>query len=341
MSPRIGSRSVVATVLMAVASPAPAVCVTDVPGFRAALAAANGSTTLTTIMVARGTYDLSPGQLNFDSNAANQGRVDIAGGYNQDCSTHINNPALTVLDGGHQSQLLALSSLGGFSVRYLTLQNGSSATSSSPGLYISSPKEIIVDYNIIRGNSNTNDRWGGIFVGSNGTEDIHVDGNLLIGNTASLNQAAGAIGTASSIHIYVTNNTVADNTIPDNPSGIGGLVIDSGPSGTTDISNNIVWHNGAYDLYLFGTVNLTNNDIGAYGGTSFPSLTGNLSVDPKFNPGAYSLAAESPLYAQGKLAPPGGLPTIDIEGHPRSFMGAVDMGAYERGDEIFNDGMDH
>jgi len=36
------------------------------------------------------------------------------------------------------------------------------------------------------------------------------------------------------------------------------------------------------------------------------------------------------------LNPASSLPTIDIEGHARTFNGTVDMGAYERGDEIFS-----
>ena len=41
------------------------------------------------------------------------------------------------------------------------------------------------------------------------------------------------------------------------------------------------------------------------------------------------------------MTPPGGLPTIDIEGHPRSYLGLVDMGAYERGDKLFDNDFDH
>jgi hypothetical protein len=334
MPARLGSRCIAAAALIAVASSAPAVCVTDVQGFRDALDLATGSNSLTEIMVARGTYDLSATQLNFLSSTVDQGRVTIAGGYNQDCSTHINDPALTILDGGHQSKVLTLNGPGGFSVRYLTLRNGSYAYST--GLDITSAKEIIVDYNIIRDNSSTTGSFAmAIFETAGSTDDVHVDGNLLVGNTTVNSFAAGGVSTGGSGKIYVTNNTVADNTVPNHPGDCGGLAINAGASGTAYASNNIFWNNTPCDLSAAGVV-LTNNDIGVIQGTIDPSSSGNLNVDPKFNPGAYSLAADSPLLGQGKLAPPGGLPTLDIEGHPRSFMGTVDIGAYERGDKIFN-----
>ena len=334
MPARIGSRCVTAAALMAVASPALAVCVTDMLGFNAALNAAIGSTTTTTIMVARGIYDASQQHLVFNSSAASQGLVDIVGGYSHDCSTRINNPALTVLDGGQQSQILYLTSTGPVTVRYLTLQNGSNPQQT--GLYISSTKAIIVNYNIIRGNTSTAGYYAGMSI--KGYADIHVDGNLLVGNIASSGYAAGSVVSVGAVNTYVTNNTVADNT--SGTTACGGLLVDSQASGTAYATNNIFWNNSHCDVAA-AVVVLTNNDFGALFGMSDPSSSGNLHVDPKFNPGVYSLAANSPLLEQGELAPPGGLPTIDIQGHPRSYMGAVDIGAYERGDKIFNDGFDH
>src|SRR5690242_6499776 len=82
------------------ATSAHAVCVTDVTGFQAALTAAEGSTTTTIIEVARGTYHLSGSALTFNSGSFSQGQLDITGGYSPDCSTVIENPALTIIDAG-------------------------------------------------------------------------------------------------------------------------------------------------------------------------------------------------------------------------------------------------
>ncbi|MDR3387707.1 MAG: choice-of-anchor Q domain-containing protein [Rudaea sp.] len=80
-----------------------------------------------------------------------------------------------------------------------------------------------------------------------------------------------------------------------------------------------------------------NNDIG----NPAPSVNGNLSVDPHFGgSGNYQLAATSPLLGMGTTTPVGGLPTINLNGNPRSYSGLVDIGAYERGDEIFGDGFE-
>jgi len=67
-----------------------------------------------------------------------------------------------------------------------------------------------------------------------------------------------------------------------------------------------------------------------------------LSVDPQFSgPGDFHLQPTSPLLGAGTLTPPGNLPTIDIEGLARSYNGFVDMGAYERGNEIFENGFNN
>jgi len=316
---------------------ASAVCVTDVASFQAALNAANGSTTAVTIKVARGTYDLSAGRLSFESYLSNQAQVSVSGGYDHDCTGQIKNPALTILDGGGHSALLRLQSPAGLSVRYLTLQNGSS-TDEGTALQVYSSATIIVDYNIIRNNSTST--YNMIVGGINfATGNIHVDGNLLVGNTASGANAAGSVYTTGSGNTYVTNNTVVGNS--GDPASCARLQIGiSGPgTGTAYASNNIFWHNTLCGVYVSGVV-LTNNDYGALGGTADPTSSGNVNVSPGFNPGAYSLAADSPLLGKAELAPPGGLPTIDIEGNPRSYDKLVDFGAYERGNFVFADGFD-
>ena len=307
------------------------VCVNDSADLQAALDAANGRSAATSIQIARGTYHLAGNQHTFDSTSATQGQLDIGGGYNADCSAQIKNAALTVIDGDNESGVMSLLSTAGISVRYLTIQNA--LKQDSAGLYVAiSGGELIVDYNIIR-NNRAFDETAGLYVVVNGTGDLHIDGNLIVGNTANTNVSAGGGENDGTGNTYVTNNTVANNVIT-GPllNGYGGLVIfASNPS----ISNNIFWGNTHLDISASSAV-LLDNDYATLNGNP-TSNTGSQDVDPQFsNSTDFHLQSTSPLLGAGSLTPPGNLPTIDIEGHPRSYNGDVDMGAYERGDEIFD-----
>ena len=193
---------------------------------------------------------------------------------------------------------------------------------------------IIIDYNIIR-NNRASDERAGLFAGTSGPGDIHMDGNLITGNSANTN-ACGAEIDGGSGNTYVTNNTIANNSIT-GPllNGYGGLVV----FGNVFVSNNISWGNTHTDIGAFSGSALVDNDYGTLTGTP-TSNTGPQSIDPQFSGATdFHLLPTSPLLGAGTLTPPGNLPTIDIEGHPRSYNGLVDMGAYERGDKIFADGL--
>ena len=324
------------------ASPwAGAVCVHDVAGFQQALDNALGSTTQTNINLVRGTYDLTGTELQFLSTSDTQGRIDVTGGYNTDCTTHINNPALTVIDGHGASSVLSLVSNGGLSVRHLTIQNG------APAGVVVAGAGVIFDYNIVRGNQGGAYTTGtGLYILINVTTaayDVQMYGNLVVGNSAGAPQpeyAAGSVTNVSGGNIYFNNNTVADNT-GTAASGCEGLATYASP-GKTYVSNSIFWHNTNCGLDTGNGAILVNNDYGELAGPVNAGSGDNLGIAPQFNgSGSYSLQGDSPLLGQGTLTPTGGLPTIDIEGNPRSYKSLVDMGAYERGNLIFGDGFDN
>jgi hypothetical protein len=316
-------------------------CVNDVAGFRAALNFALGNTSTTLIKVARGTYHLAGSPLRFQSTAGSQGQFDISGGYNADCSAQILNPALTIIDGDAGQGGIELISTGGISVRYLTIQNSRQAG----GLFVSSTQGgVIVNYNIMRNNSSPGNSGMSISVTDmSATSDIHVEGNLVVGNTGTSNgTAAGSFTNSGTGSTYITNNTIADNVFTGTSVGDGGVFIAQYAGSTTVVSNNIIWGNTGDDLELYGNPLLVDNDYGTTFGTPSTSSSGNDNVDPRFSAaGDYHLGRFSPLLAAGTIAPAGNLPTIDIEGHPRSYNNLVDMGAYERGNEIFADSFDH
>lgn len=336
---------------------ASAVCViaNNAADLQTQLTNAQGSTTTTVVQVPRGTYNLGGSQLSFNSQAAGQGQFDITGGYNSDCSTHLNNPALTIIDGQSLgSGVLGLQSTAGISVRFLTIQGAAGP----PGLDVESVNGgIIIDYNIIR--NNAADSNAGILVKITGTtaaSAIHVDGNLIAGNTAANQDGAGSVENDGTGSTYVTNNTIANN-ISQVFAGIGGLAVSGNTiAGSTNVSNNILWGNSNFDVYLNGPSLqtdpvLVDNDYQYSNCCLGPGSTGNQNLDPQFSSsGDFHLSLGSPLLAQGLCnpKPAGGLPSVDIVGNPRTYdltyvaaTCKVDMGAYERGDEIFKDGLNN
>jgi hypothetical protein len=345
-------RSIIATACCAAmgsATAATTVCVTNVADFQTALDNATGSTSTTLIQVARGDYSVGATPLVFNATTASQAQLDISGGYDSDCSAQIKNPALTILDGGGAHPVLRLISAGGISVRYLTVQNGFLPTNTgagNAGLYADSQTAgLIVNYNIIRNNVGFGDAGLEAIVGNNSTSALHVEGNLIVGNTAQNQDGAGSIVNNGSGDAYITNNTVANNISQRTDAGaVGGLYIGSG-QGSTALSNNICWNNTTADFYLAGSPVFVDNDYAAVsppGGRPAAGSTGNVDVDPQFVSGTdFHLLVSSPLLGAGTLTPPGNLPAIDIEGHPRSYNNLVDMGAYERGDIVFADSFDN
>jgi hypothetical protein len=319
------------------ANAATTVCVTDVAGLQAALSAAEGNTTTTVIEVARGTYNLSGAALTFTSSAAGQGQLDITGGYSADCSTIIENPALTIIDGDSLSGVLSLTSTAGISVRYLTIQNGLKAQNAGLDVTVSGGG-IIIDYNIFRNNRATDER-SALAASIGGSGNMHIDGNLIVDNTANSNVGGGEVDNLGTGSTYITNNTIANNTITGTLfNGYGGLFVYGSTS--PNVSNNIFWGNTNLDFDSTSNPVLVDNDYGTIGGNQ-SSNTGALNVDPQFSSSSnFHLLPSSPLLGAGTLSPAGGLPTIDVEGHPRSYNGFVDMGAYERGDVIFANNFD-
>lgn len=116
----------------------------------------------------------------------------------------------------------------------------------------------------------------------------------------------------------LVNLTVAGN------AGTGIYLV---PNATITLFNSLAFGNHP-DLVELGTAQFGNNLIG---------------VDPLFVDAAngnYRLKSNSPARDAGAATPPGGLGLFDLDGNPRTFGPAADIGAYEIGDEIFKNGFD-
>jgi hypothetical protein len=302
-----------------------------------------------TIQIVIGTHNTADnGNAEFYYNNQTTARkLDVNGGYNSDCSIITENPALTILDGGGATRVFeSESATGDVSVRYLTFQNGNvRANELGGGVLINgtgnSYGPVIFDQNIVR-NNHTTYYGGGVFISVNFSSTVQFENNLIANNSADGGNGAGEIIDNGS-GANVINNTLAANIVTNMPaSQIGGLFFVTGSTASPPpdtMTNNIFWGNSGYDLGT--TAVLVRNDFSSNQETMDPTSSGNLTIDPRFSSSTdFHLPLTSPLLGQGLLTPTGGLPSIDIEGHPRSYNGLVDMGAYERGDEIFVDGFE-
>ena len=324
-------------------------CVHNPTELQAALDAATGSTDTTYVEIARGTYTTTTPFTFYGVNST-QGQLDVTGGYDDACTASDEIPAHTILDGGGASVLMKLESWNGISVRWLKFQNGNqpSNVSGTAGLSVESiTGGVIVHYNILRNNVSAAG-FAALYAaispdtfGATSSADLSVWGNLIVGNTGAFSPGAAILYNGGSGNVYVTGNTIANNTLTETGAGLTGGVSASGT--TLYLSNNIIYGSSAntYDLDANGRPVMVDNDIGFSFANPDPSSAGNMSVAPLFvGNGNFQLRADSPLLGIGTLTPAGDLPTIDLEGNPRTFNNLLDLGAYERGDMVFEDGFE-
>lgn len=309
-------------------------CVGDPAGLQAALATAAGNGEADSIQLVRGFYSVA----DFSFNSAEALGLDITGGYDAGCNATDADARQTVLDGGGAYQVLQTYSPGAVSIRYLTVQSGVKSGSSGAGLQLggTGPASAVTLGNLILRNNTSDYGAGGVVIGVEG--DVSISNNLFVDNSAP-GTAALYIFVGVPASIYITNNTFSANTATTPYNAAAYLNVNS--SGVSaHVSNNIFWGNAAAMDFGFSgdNVQLIDNDCGVLSGSPAAGSTGNVSVDPHFvSAGDWHLRIDSPLLGTGATNPAGGLPAFDIEGHARSFNGAVDPGAYQRDDLIFAD----
>jgi hypothetical protein len=312
-------------------------CVSTAGDLRAKLlvAASNGEDDV--IRLVRGNY--LTGGSGFSFNSTQAFALTINGGFDASCTTGSQDARDTVLDGGGASQVLAINGPGSIAIRHLTIRNGLRSGSSGGGLQMTgslATSQVVLAACILRDNTSDYAVGGAII---DGEGEIHVDGNLVTGNSAPNNGVLYLYG-GTTTSVYMTNNTIAGNSASGAAPTMVFINYRNGAVPSSYLANNVFWGNtGGTDLQLYdGRTLLDHNDYAAIAGTPAAGSGGNLGVDPQFAAaGNFHLSATSPLLGAGTLAPAGGLSTMDLEGNPRTYAGAVDLGAYERGDVIFAD----
>jgi len=331
--------------LVAAGSHATTYCAHNAAELQAALTDAGSSGTSNnqdnTIHVTSGTFTTSAAPFFFGT--VSGFALTLEGGYNGTCSSQNLAPGVSVLDGGNLTRVLSLQTNGDITVRHLTIQNayytGSAGGGAAIALNDANAGEIaIFDSNVVR--DNFDGFGGGCGLSIYGSGTAYIENNLFTGNSGPKVAAFSAsmiVGV-----VYITNNTITDNT-----NTTGNSAITSIEAGTSaHVSNTISYGNhgtATDDFYLYtSNVEFVHNDYTSISGLPAPGSAGNLiGVDPRFVAADdFHLRSTSPLLGAGTLAPAGGLPVMDIEGHPRSFAGLVDLGAFENVDFIFANGFD-
>jgi hypothetical protein len=297
-----------------------------------------------TIHLVNGTFLTSGAPFQFGS--LSSFALTIDGGYNSTCTTQNLTPGITILDGGMLTRVISLQTKGDITVRHLTIQNGNYSGSAGGGAIIAlngatADAIAIFDSNVVRNNFDGYGGGSGLSLFGNGT--AFVENSLFTGNSGPTVAAFSVSITVGTF--YLTNNTITNNT-DTYPSG--SSITSLGASTATGyVSNTISYGNSGpslSDFYMYGFENVVfvNNDYTTIDGAPAAGSAGNfISVDPRFASASDShLKSTSPLLRAGTLTPTGGLPATDIEGHPRSVAGHVDLGAYENTDFIFANGFE-
>lgn len=172
-----------------------------------------------TIHVAGGTYTTSGAAFSFGS--LSNFALTIEGGYNGTCSSKDSTPGVSVLDGANLSQVLSLQTKGDITVRNLTIKRAYYIGSAGGGAAIAlndlgATEVAIFDSNVVRDNVDTYGGGSGLSIFGNGT--VYIENSLFAGNSGPTVAAFSASMTVGTV--YITNNTITDNTNTSSNSAI-------------------------------------------------------------------------------------------------------------------------
>lgn len=318
-------------------------CVSNATDLQAALTTASNNSENNVIRVVSGTYN-SPSVGFQYFRAAGNFDLDLEGGWNSNCTSQTPIASLTTLDG--QSIHVALKLFGNnvgltgnLTLRYFDVFHGADQNGYDAALLMAAyDGDVRIESCRFRNNVSSGNNGADLMSIASHSGTITFAGNVVANNSApsrplvasfTLNNGLGAM--------YITNNTIADNTFATTVEALGAIFA----TGAT-LSNNILINGGKREIYLPSSTVLLNNDIDFISGTPAAGSANNVNVDPQFvSTTNHHIPLTSPVRDAGDNTPPGGLPTYDLDGAQRKVFGTVDMGAYEtQGDNIFSDGFE-
>lgn len=320
-------------------------CVHDSPGLQTALdsAATNGEDDL--IKMQLGIYGPATAS-GFLADVSDSHGLSIGGGFDTSpggvpCGIQLHGSQWSSIDGAGSKALLNIKMKGGnapFTMYALTFVNGFSQDA-TPVLAIDGSNSWSGDVgieNLAVKESNAKlqlmqiSTCGRIFVRSSAVTRNKVEttqsGVLL---TLFINSPS-VVGAG----MYFNSNTVVAN------KGAPYVVRFAGNSMfDVSVSNSIIWNDSGDDILFNGgdMLYLDHSDIGPRDIRTGTVIETNAYVDaPEFaGPMDFRLGVSSVLRDGGENSASGGIGSFDVEGSARIFFGAVDVGAYEWKDWIF------
>lgn len=317
------------------------VCISDTATLVTALDSygSQGDGTTLTIKLVQGTYPVGSALgAQWHSAYPNSVGFKLLGGYTSNCASRKIDPSNTVIDGlGKVGAYFGLTVDGDANalVEGVTFTRlvGDSTVGRAFSLGLDADTSDVASTEV------RNSR----FINSSANAVVYLEAaqmrfvnNLVSGNSTSGNRAAAVLVDYSynaDSMLVASSNTIANNT------GGPGLRVDTlnDPSARgSEISDNILWHNGSVDLSL-GNFNSVNNalfvDYNTIGVTTgYSADASNLSFDPHFvneAAGNYALASNSSAINSGSPFQVWGFPARDITGGARIVGSRIDRGAYE------------
>lgn len=311
------------------------------------------------IRIEKGAYhtaDNDNPDLGFNYANSMPGSLTITGGWLTNCTpSRLHSSAFeTVLDGGNVNRVLDITNEINFeiSIANLAIQSGFAAASSNQagGLLIEGfgsndeAGTVSIDRVVFTGNQANYAAALSIDSddGVNLTNSLFHDNTVPISHTARIRR-----NTASSQATYFVNNDVVNNNRTGDNGNSGAFLGKSGPGGNV-AANNILWNNVSWDIQFSGNSSnqhLLYKTMQTVIGNAGVDV-GNSTADPMLE-SDFSLRPESRAIDAG-FEPPPGLPNpspeldwqlgeFDVLGFLRVAGVAVDLGAVETADEIFND----
>ena len=304
------------------------ICVDSASGLDSALGFAEVADVR--INLVQGSYDTRITRLNQDFGSFPfdaEGSITIVGGYNANCTSRSANPALTVLFGDADTDILIRN---GIDVEFESVTFESLRYMSIDANQFGSPAEHSLRMTRVMARN-----MGPISVIASevSLNQVAITGSIPLPPPAN-NCAFLAFAFDLDV-VKVESSLFADN-------GGDGLCVGHDPGrgwGNAFVYNSIFWGNAGYDIVsvtdesssdilLRANLLQTTNIVPAP--TSPPS--GTLTANPQFVDAAggdYRLGDFSPAKDSGYILPPSGLPSIDIQGLPRIIGAGLDRGPFE------------
>lgn len=325
--------------LLAATSPqvmAASVCVDTVSELLAAINDYDRQTGPSTysIKMVRGTYNVGAGLISTVHDAGlDEVTFQLLGGYSANCASRTINPANTVIDAAGQANtglLLQPAFNADVLIEGVTFKRFNSGNALFVQFFTGDDEGAVYS---VRHSAFINNTVG-TAINLNGST-VSVSNSLVASNQTN-GAAVKLFHNSVEGFTYFTTNTIASNTG-------GGLSIQQAPtSHVADISNNIIYGNGGFDL-AFGNLDLSGSMAPRFSNNTYGTVQsiynwstgfggGNLQTNPLFldsAAGNFRLNSNSTAVNSASPFQLNGLPSRDLDGGERVVGSNMDRGAYE------------